>query len=86
VKLEGRLLRLAESYGVKRDDFLRELLRLTSSNPAWEGTIGANLTASGWRRIRPPRGRYASTICAARSQNARDRDRPRDRRIPAHRA
>ncbi len=46
VKLEGRLLRLAESYGVKRDDFLQSYYG-HELNPAWEGSIGAR-GGKGW--------------------------------------
>ena len=33
IALEGRLLRLAESYGVPRDEFLQANIRATSSTP-----------------------------------------------------
>jgi len=46
VKLEGRLLRLAESYGVKREKFLESYYG-QEVNPAWE--IGlADFDGKGW--------------------------------------
>jgi len=46
VKLEGRLLRLAESYGVKREDFLKSYYG-HELNPAWESGITAR-DGKGW--------------------------------------
>ncbi|MBW3096059.1 RNA polymerase sigma factor RpoD [Pseudohoeflea coraliihabitans] len=47
VQNEGRLLRLAESYGVKRDDFLQHYYG-AELDPNWMKSI-ANLSASGWK-------------------------------------
>ncbi|KPF45439.1 RNA polymerase sigma factor RpoD [Rhizobium sp. G187] len=44
---EGRLLRLAESYGVKRDSFLEQYSG-TELDPNWMKSI-ANLSARGWK-------------------------------------
>jgi RNA polymerase primary sigma factor len=44
---EGRLLRLAESYGVKRDSFL-EQYHGAELDPNWMKSIG-NLAARGWK-------------------------------------
>ncbi len=44
---EGRLLRLAESYGVKRDSFL-EQYQGAELDPNWMKSI-ANLSARGWK-------------------------------------
>ncbi|MCM2471894.1 RNA polymerase sigma factor RpoD [Rhizobium sp. CG5] len=44
---EGRLLRLAESYGVKRDSFL-EQYQGAELDPNWMKSIG-NLAARGWK-------------------------------------
>lgn len=44
---EGRLLRLAESYGVKRDDFLVQYSG-AELDPNWMKSI-ANLSAKGWK-------------------------------------
>jgi RNA polymerase primary sigma factor len=47
VSNEGRLLRLAESYGVKRDDFLTQYSG-AELDPNWMKSI-ANLSAKGWK-------------------------------------
>ncbi|MFN7010387.1 MAG: RNA polymerase sigma factor RpoD [Allorhizobium sp.] len=47
VQNEGRLLRLAESYGVKRDSFL-EQYQGAELDPNWMKSIG-NLSARGWK-------------------------------------
>ncbi|QQR37526.1 RNA polymerase sigma factor RpoD [Devosia oryziradicis] len=46
VKLEGRLLRLAESYGVKREKFLESYYG-QEVNPAWEANL-ADFEGKGW--------------------------------------
>jgi RNA polymerase primary sigma factor len=46
---EGRLLRLAESYGVKRDSFL-EQYQGAELDPNWMKSIG-NLAARGWKEF-----------------------------------
>ncbi|QDZ11034.1 RNA polymerase sigma factor RpoD [Devosia ginsengisoli] len=46
VKLEGRLLRLAESYGVKREKFLESYYG-QEVNPAWETGL-ADFEGKGW--------------------------------------
>jgi RNA polymerase primary sigma factor len=46
VKLEGRLLRLAESYGVKREKFLESYYG-QEVNPAWEANL-ASFEGKGW--------------------------------------
>ncbi|KFC65381.1 Sigma-70 [Devosia sp. LC5] len=46
VKLEGRLLRLAESYGVKREKFLENYYG-QEVNPAWETEL-ASFEGKGW--------------------------------------
>jgi RNA polymerase primary sigma factor len=47
VAFEGRLLRLAESYGVKRDDFLEHYQGM-ELDPHWLRRV-VNLTTKGWR-------------------------------------
>ncbi|ANH04774.1 MULTISPECIES: RNA polymerase sigma factor RpoD [Shinella] len=59
VQNEGRLLRLAESYGVKRDSFL-EQYNGAELDPNWMKSI-ANLAARGWKEF-------------ARSENTTIRD------------
>ncbi|WP_439872103.1 RNA polymerase sigma factor RpoD [Rhizobium leguminosarum] len=49
VSNEGRLLRLAESYGVKRDSFL-EQYHGAELDPNWMKSI-ANLAARGWKEF-----------------------------------
>ncbi|MEX0406891.1 RNA polymerase sigma factor RpoD [Aquibium sp. LZ166] len=49
VQNEGRLLRLAESYGVRREEFLREY-QGTELDPNWTRAI-ANLTTRGWKEF-----------------------------------
>ncbi|MFD1329610.1 RNA polymerase sigma factor RpoD [Mycoplana ramosa] len=46
---EGRLLRLAESYGVKRDSFLEQYSG-AELDPNWMKSIG-NLAARGWKEF-----------------------------------
>ncbi|WAJ26224.1 RNA polymerase sigma factor RpoD [Antarcticirhabdus aurantiaca] len=46
---EGKLLRLAESYGVKRDEFLREY-QGSELDPNWTRHI-ANLSGKGWLKF-----------------------------------
>ncbi|MEX0956296.1 MAG: RNA polymerase sigma factor RpoD, partial [Rhizobiaceae bacterium] len=49
VQNEGRLLRLAESYGVKREDFLKEY-QGAELDPNWTRSI-SNLSAKGWKEF-----------------------------------
>ncbi|KAA0700416.1 RNA polymerase sigma factor RpoD [Neorhizobium sp. P12A] len=49
VQNEGRLLRLAESYGVKRDSFLEQYSG-AELDPNWMKSIG-NLAARGWKEF-----------------------------------
>jgi len=49
VQNEGRLLRLAESYGVAREEFLREY-HGSELDPNWTDRIGG-LSARGWREF-----------------------------------
>ena len=49
VQNEGRLLRLAESYGVSRDEFLREY-HGSELDPNWTDRVGG-LSARGWREF-----------------------------------
>ncbi len=46
---EGKLLRLAESYGVKREDFLK-VYSGSELDPNWYASI-ANLTSKGWKEF-----------------------------------
>jgi RNA polymerase primary sigma factor len=82
VQNEGRLLRLAESYGVKRDDFLTQYSRAPSLIRTGSKSI-ANLSAKGWKEFvriqQHPRD-------ARRDPVPGDRDRHLDLRVPPHRA
>ncbi|MCC0044633.1 MAG: RNA polymerase sigma factor RpoD [Brucellaceae bacterium] len=49
VQNEGRLLRLAESYGVKREDFL-EHYQGSELDPNWTRSI-SNLSGKGWKEF-----------------------------------
>ncbi|PHP64881.1 RNA polymerase sigma factor RpoD [Zhengella mangrovi] len=49
VQNEGRLLRLAESYGVRRDSFLQEY-QGNELDPNWMKHV-ANLSAKGWKEF-----------------------------------
>jgi RNA polymerase primary sigma factor len=49
VQNEGRLLRLAESYGVRREEFLREY-QGSELDPNWTKAI-ANLSSRGWKEF-----------------------------------
>ena len=49
VQNEGKLLRLAESYGVRREDFLKEY-QGTELDPNWLKSI-ANLASRGWKEF-----------------------------------
>ncbi len=49
VQNEGKLLRLAESYGVRREEFLREY-QGSELDPNWMRAI-ANLTSRGWKEF-----------------------------------
>lgn len=49
VQNEGKLLRLAESYGVRREEFLREY-QGSELDPNWTRSI-ANLSSRGWKEF-----------------------------------
>jgi RNA polymerase primary sigma factor len=63
VQNEGRLLRLAESYGVRRDDFLQHY-QGSELDPNWMKSI-ANLGTRGWKEFARNEG---ATIGALRSE------------------
>src|SRR5262249_19583155 len=49
VGYEGRLMRLAESHGVAREDFLRNYLG-SELDPLWLNRV-SNLSANGWKNF-----------------------------------
>ncbi|MDW5312940.1 RNA polymerase sigma factor RpoD [Rhizobium sp. PL01] len=57
---EGRLLRLAESYGVKRDSFLEQYAG-AELDPNWMKSI-ANLAAKGWKEFAKNEGTMIRNI------------------------
>jgi RNA polymerase primary sigma factor len=65
VRLEGRLLRLAESYGVKRDIFLESYYG-NEVNPAWEASLPTR-DGKGWAEFAR---READTIAELRGDIA----------------
>ena len=82
VGYEGRLMRLAESHGVAREDFLKNYLG-SELDPLWLNRV-SKLSAKGWKNlVAKDKDRIKRT--ATRSMRWR-RDRPRDRRVPQDRA
>ncbi|WP_407649115.1 RNA polymerase sigma factor RpoD [Devosia algicola] len=65
VRLEGRLLRLAESYGVTRESFLESYYG-SELNPAWEENLATN-SGKGWGEFAK---READTIAELRGDIA----------------
>ena len=53
VQNEGRLLRLAESHNVKREDFLQQY-QGAELDPNWMKSI-SNLTGKGWKEFSAPK-------------------------------
>ena len=80
---EGRLMRLAESHGVAREDFLRNY-QGSELDPRWLNRV-SKLSAKGWKNFV---ARDKDRIKELRTQihALADRDRARDRRIPQDRA
>jgi RNA polymerase primary sigma factor len=62
VGLEGKLLRLAESYGVPRENFLQEYFG-SELDPNWIRRI-ANLSAKGWKDLNKAESKSIKTIRA----------------------
>jgi RNA polymerase primary sigma factor len=60
VQNEGRLLRLAESYGVRREEFLREY-QGSELDPNWMKSI-ANLGGRGWKEFARSEGNAIKDI------------------------
>ena len=60
VSLEGRLLRLAESYGVSREAFLEEYYG-SELDPNWIRRI-ANLSAKGWKEFNKAENKQIKAI------------------------
>jgi len=80
VSFEGRLLRLGDSHGVAREDFLRNY-QGSELDPRWLNRV-SKLSAKGWKgfvahdkdRIKELRGRWCGVIsggCAKPKQGRR---------------
>ncbi len=83
VGYEGRLMRLAESHGVAREDFLRNY-QGSELDPRWLNRV-SKLSAKGWKNLV---AKDKDKIKEHRHEIhvARGRDRARDRRVPQDRA
>ena len=80
---EGRLMRLAESHGVAREDFLKNY-QGSELDPLWLNRV-SKLSAKGWKSFVAARqGPHQGAAHA--DPRARERDRARDRRVPQDRA
>jgi RNA polymerase primary sigma factor len=83
VGYEGRLMRLAESHGVVREDFLKNYLG-SELDPLWLNRV-SKLSAKGWKSfVARDKDHIKSQL--PRYPRARVRDRARDRRVPQDRA
>jgi len=82
ISYESRLMRLAESYGVPREDFLKNH-QGEELNPQWLNRV-SKFAAKGWKELRRARqGPHQDD--PRRHPCARDRDRARDHRVPQDR-
>jgi RNA polymerase primary sigma factor len=82
VSFEGRLMRLGDSHGVAREDFLRNY-QGSELDPRWLNRV-SKLSAKGWKNFVASRqGPHQGT---AHEIHRSRRDRARDRRIPQDRA
>ena len=83
VSFEGRLLRLGDSHGVAREDFLRNY-QGSELDPRWLNRV-SKLSAKGWKNfVHHEKDRIKEL--RSEIQSARGADRARDRRIPQDRA
>ncbi len=83
VGYEGRLMRLSESYGVVREDFLKNY-QGSELDPRWLNRV-SKLSAKGWKNL-VAKGQGQGQGDPRPDPSARRRDRPRDRRVPQDRA
>ncbi len=79
---EGRLLRMAESHRVKREDFLKEY-QGAELDPNWIRRI-SNLSAKGWKEFVAKEKDRIKDLRKEIQQLATETG-PRDRRVPPHR-
>ena len=80
---EGRLMRLAESHGVAREDFLENYQGVRTRSALAQPRVEA--LGQGLEEFRGAR-RGSHQGAARQHPRAGDRDRPRDRRVPQDRA
>ena len=80
---EGRLMRLAESYGVVREDFLKNYLGF-ELDPLWLNRV-SKLSAKGWKSF-VAKDKDKIKSAPPRYPRTRRRNRARNRRIPQDRA
>ena len=80
---EGRLMRLAESHGVIREDFLKNY-QGSELDPRWLNRV-SKLSAKGWKNF-VARDKDRIKELRAQIHTLAVRDRPRDRRVPQDRA
>ena len=71
VGYEGRLMRLAESHGVAREDFLKNY-QGSELDPRWLNRV-SKLSAKGWKSLVATRTRTRSSTTATRSRCSRAR-------------
>ena len=83
VGYEGRLMRLAESHGVGREDFLKNYLG-SELDPLWLNRV-SKLSAKGWKSL-VAKDKDTDQVVPPRYPRAGGRDRSRDRRVPQDRA
>ena len=83
VQNEGKLLRLAESYGVRREEFLRAVSGLRTRSELDE--VDCQSGGARLEGIRPRTKRTRSATCAPEIQNLATETGDLDRRIPPHR-
>ena len=83
VSFEGRLLRLGDSHGVAREDFLRNY-QGSELDPRWLNRV-SKLSAKGWKNfVHHEKDRIKDL--RHEIQSLASPDRPRDRRIPQDRS
>ena len=83
IALEGRLLRLAESYGVARDEFLKDY-QGSELDPNWMLRV-SKLGGRGLERLRRQRARTTSTTCASEIHDLATETGLEIERVPPHR-
>jgi RNA polymerase primary sigma factor len=83
VGYEGQLMRLADSYSVIRQDFIDEYYG-NELDQTWLDRVG-KLGKKGWGNFVKHERPKVDTIRSLGHLQSRDRNRPRDHRVPPHR-